>query len=89
MGDKGGNWRTLSNSPSARAPDDGKWNDMGGIPDVSMVVIKEVPKKDQHKVQLDAVVTARRMGFTNKESKALLEALGIGERIDDDDPEMC
>lgn len=85
MPNGGGNWRTLSNSPSARAPDDGKWNEIGGMPDTVMTVIPKVEPEDVHKAQLTVVETARAASLSNAEVKELLSALGIGERVGNDD----
>lgn len=80
-----GSWRTLGSNPYHPAGDDGKWSDIGG--ERGGWVVKPVPPKDKRKAQLNAVELDDRRGFTRKQSKDLLDMLGIGERIDNDDLE--
>lgn len=75
------NWNKLSGSPYATATPDGKWDDFKG-PEMETLSRAENTAEDEHKAQLNVVVTARKMGLSDAEAKELLSALGIDERID-------
>jgi hypothetical protein len=69
----GGNWQTLGNSPWASSPEDGKWVDFKAM---ELLGVKIQPE-EAHSAQLNVVVKARGLGYSNVDNKMLLEMLGI------------
>lgn len=77
-----GPWKTLGNNPHYAAETTGKWGDFKN-PKVEFTV-KPVTPEDIHKAQLRVVTVGRACGLSNAEIKEALDALGIGERVEND-----
>jgi len=81
MGSNNTSWNRLGHSPFQKAEPDDKWDDFKG-PEMETLVSAPVGPEDEHKAQLNVVVTARRAGLSDVEAKELLSALGIDEKVE-------